>query len=373
MKTAPFRRCGYWRSVAARCGLAVCVTLLTWGCDGSLAADSVPASAVVPFPDFASLATDDPSASYDAATSLVNAVAPSERTRLLLPINSPLRRNWSNLPESVTRFDRNGLRLGDLGPDQLALVFRLLAAGLGEHGYRTVEEVVMAEAVLADTFLAWPMGWSATNYWIAVFGEPGPDGAWGWQFGGHHLAVNASFWGHDLVSLSPTFVGVEPADFVFEGDRRSPLADELADALALLAALPREVRDEVLLAGEPGRLRAGPGNDGVVPPLEGSVVGAWPEAAQGLLVDLVSHWLRLQDEANALRRIAEVEASLDETRFVWQGAMDRNGDLYFRVQGPSLLIEFSTEGDGDDAAGHLHSVYRDPTNDYGGELLAPSG
>lgn len=47
---------------------------------------------------------------------------------------------------------------------------------------------------------------------------------------------------------------------------------------------------------------------------------------------------------------------------------DGSGSVYYRIQGPHLLIEFSTQGNPGDSAGHNHSVYRDPTREYGGAL-----
>ena len=68
----------------------------------------------------------------------------------------------------------------------------------------------------------------------------------------------------------------------------------------------------------------------------------------------------------AAARIREVAADLDETRFAWHGPTDGSGRVYYRIQGPRLLIEFSTLDDIGDAAGHYHSIYRNPANEYGG-------
>ncbi|MDE0451080.1 MAG: DUF3500 domain-containing protein [Gammaproteobacteria bacterium] len=329
----------------------------------------MPESAIVPLPAFASLdVSPGGKATYDAAVAFRTTLSESQATKLILPIDSPLRRNWSNLPAGVTDFERNGLRLGDLQPDQLVALFTFLAAGLGQHGYDTVADVVTAEALLADSFLAGGFGWSATNYWLAFFGEPRADDAWGWQFGGHHLAINVSLDRGRVVSMSPSFIGIEPANYEFQGRHHAPFADELADGRTLMWALPGSLRDQALVGSRPREVRAGPGKDGVVPVPEGGIVADWPDDARGMLLDIVSHWLRLQPEENALPRLAAVEASLDDTRFAWHGAIEGEGDVYYRIQGPSLIIEFwSEDGVGDDG-GHYHSIYRDPTNEYGGTL-----
>lgn len=330
--------------------------------------DATPQEAIVPLPAFtAPHGSPSGRAAYDAAAAFQGTLSDQQAGRLILPIESPLRRNWSNLPDGVIDFERNGLRLGDLQADQVAALFNFLAAGLGEHGYETVAQVIAAETVLSVTFLARFDRLSATNYRLAFFGEPTPDGPWGWQFGGHHLAINASLAGGRVVSLSPTHVGIEPASFAFEGHRFAPLADELADARALMQALPEEARAGVFVAERPRDVYTGPGKDGVIPAAEGGPVADWPVDARGMLLDIASHWLRLQPEENALTRLAAIEAALDDTRFAWHGPVEGDGDVYYRIQGPTLIVEFSARVDGGDG-GHYHTIYRDPTNEYGGAL-----
>jgi Protein of unknown function (DUF3500) len=67
--------------------------------------------------------------------------------------------------------------------------------------------------------------------------------------------------------------------------------------------------------------------------------------------------------------MAEIIAGLDSTYFAWSGPTThepgRNGSAYYRIQGPKLFIEFSPQGVGGDPTMHVHTIYRDPTNDYG--------
>ena len=111
-------------------------------------------------------------AATEAANALLAALSAEQANAIILPIDSPLRSNWSNLPSGVTRFERNGLRLGDLTAVQLERVFDFLAAALGPHGYETATQVVGADAVLAASPRAASVGWSDGNYWLAFFGEP---------------------------------------------------------------------------------------------------------------------------------------------------------------------------------------------------------
>ena len=36
-----------------------------------------------------------------------------------------------------------------------------------------------------------------------------------------------------------------------------------------------------------------------------------------------------------------------------------------RIQGPKVVIEYAPQGLGGDLTNHIHTMYRDPTNDYG--------
>ena len=81
-------------------------------------------------------------------------------------------------------------------------------------------------------------------------------------------------------------------------------------------------------------------------------------------MDVVALWVGLLPEASARDRLAEIKADLDGTYFAWHGNSDGNGSIYYRIQGPRLIIEFSTQGNVGDG-GHYHSIYRDPTNEYG--------
>ena len=324
-------------------------------------ADAAPT--IVPAPAYAEpYGPPGGGAAHDAAIAFRETLSEEQLRVLALPIDSPLRGNWSNLPATRVDFDHNGVRLGDMTAEQLRHAFDFLAAALGPHGYGTVTEVVAAEAVLGESLWARLSGLSEGNYWLAFFGEPTLTGTWGWQFGGHHLAVNGSFGGGKATGLSPTFVGVEPATFTMAGHQAEPLSGELAAGRAVMRALPTALQTEAAI--DDSGMEAGAGKDGRIPRVRGSAVANWPGEARALLLDAILHWVALQPPENAAWRMAELESTLDELHFAWGGAIEGGiDDVYFRIHGPTLIIEFSVEDGGDNP--HFHSVYRDPTNEYG--------
>jgi len=312
-----------------------------------------------------------------AALDFIELLDEQQHEAALLPFDNNKRPNWSNLPASMLPFDRNGVRIGDFSEDQFSAMLAFLATAMSADGLDTVA----AELVLAESSRAALQGLSEGDYWLAFFGTPSRTEPWAWQFGGHHLAVNMSI-SNDRITMSPTFIGVEPAVLnadavqrVFPalgGDRASdekgtvaPFTGEIEAGLALVKSLSAESRDAVFLSRRPSGLITGAGRDGVVPELEGSQASGWSSAQQQALLDLVSLWVGMLPSHNAAMRMQEIEARLDDTYFAWYGPTDGAGPIYFRIQCPALIIEFLTRGPVDARNGHYHSVYRDPTNEYG--------
>ena len=307
-----------------------------------------------------SVAASETSAAVDAANAFLDALAKDQRSAALLAFDSPLRPNWSNLPPGMTRFERNGVRIGDLDAVQTALMHEFLRVALSPDGYAKVVGIVGAENALAASS---SRQLSADNYWLAFFGEPSLESPWAWQFGGHHLAVNATVI-DGRSYLSPTLVAIEPASYEAEGVTVAPLAGEVQAGLALMKALDDAQRAAARVQ-RPNELWAGAGKDGVLPPLEGSGVAAWSDPQQALLLDAVALWVGLLPAASAEARLAEIAADLADTYFAWHGDVDASRPIYYRIQGPTLIIEFATQSRlGGDRA-HYHSIYRDPTNEYG--------
>ena len=313
----------------------------------------------------------------DAALAFLDTLSATQRTEAVLNFDDPRRSNWSNLPPGLFN-DRNGVRLGDLSETQAEAAHRFLATALSADGHATTIAVVGAEDALAVDSLLGGFYWSSGNYWLAFFGEPasgaqvgtGTDATpatarreqpWGWQFGGHHLAINMSVVG-ERSFLSPTFVGVEPARYETAAGTVAPLAEHRAAGLAIMNALDDLQRGQALADARPSQgALTGAGKDGFVPAVDGVAVGAWNAALQERLVDLVGLWLRMMPAESAAQRLAEVREDLGQTYFTWHGATNGAHPIYYRVQGPRLIVEFSTQGDD----GHEHSIYRNPTNEYG--------
>ena len=298
------------------------------------------------------------------ANAFLNLLTESERSSIVYTLDDPKRSNWSNLPAGLVRFDRNGIRIGDLNNDQTTALNEFLALSLSADGYRTVMEVVGADGVLAQSSNSRRLRFGADNYWLAFFGQPSATEPWGWQFGGHHLAFNVAV-GAEHLTMSPTFIGAEPATYATGSQTSAPLEEELQAGLMLINSLAEDQQNAAKVRRRPQETYTGAGKDGVIPNFEGSRVSIWSPGQQQSLLETVALWVGMMPNPSASLRLAEIESDLDETYFAWNGNLDGSGSIYYRIQGPQLIIEFSTQGRVAASGGHYHSVYRDPTNEYG--------
>ena len=116
-------------------------------------------------------------------------------------------------------------------------------------------------------------------------------------------------------------------------------------------------------------IATGPGKDGHIPPLEGSKVVSWSPTQKDLLLSAIREWVTLQPEESAMPRMQELKDQLNDTWFAWYGAADGSGENYYRIQGPTLIIELlsitKNVGESAQGLGHYHTIYRNPTNEYG--------
>ena len=210
-------------------------------------------------------------------------------------------------------------------------------------------------------------------YYISILGTPSEKNPWMLQFGGHHLALNITIAGERGI-LTPTLTGAQPALYTLNGKTVRPLGAESDKALALLNSLDENQRKQAVLNYRVADLVLGPGQDGKTIQPEGLKASAMNERQRAMLVDLISEWADIIHESAAAARMAEIKAGLDETWFAWSGPTSvtpgKNITAYYRIQGLKLVVEYAPQRLGSDPSMHIHTMYRDPANDYGRRLTA---
>ena len=271
------------------------------------------------------------------------------------------RARWSNFPTGFV--PRGGVRMADLGEAQRAALATLLATALSKRGYAKVEQMRDAD----DAFKALsrdPRMFGKDLYYVSFLGTPSASEPWMLQFGGHHLALNLTIAGGRGV-LTPSLTGAQPGTYQVDGRTVRPLGQENDKGFALINALDDAQRTQAVLGYRVADLVLGPDHDGQTIQPEGLKASAMDARQRALLLDLIAEWAGIVNDGYAAARMAEITAGLDDTWFAWSGpttvAAGANGASYYRIQGPKLVIEYAPQP-GED---HVHTIYRDPTADYG--------
>jgi hypothetical protein len=303
-----------------------------------------------------------------AAQAVLASLDEAARAKMQFPFAGPEKTRWSNLPSPM--FDRHGIKLADLTPPQRSAVTNLLTAALSADGYRKVTEIMKGDEVLKigqggrGGGRAGGPSFGEDEYYLAFIGTPSNSAPWMLQFGGHHLAINLTMAGAQS-TMAPSLPATQPARFTIEGREIRPLGKENDKAFELINALDASQRSQAILAYRVSDLVLGPLQDGKVIQPEGIPASALSAAQQAKLLELIREWAGIMTDAYAEPRMAELRASLPQTYFAWSGPTTNGSAAYFRIQGPTLVIEYAPQQGSVD---HIHTIYRDPTNDYGAKF-----
>ncbi|WAU82544.1 DUF3500 domain-containing protein [Streptomyces sp. Qhu-G9] len=321
-----------------------------------------------------------------------------------------------------TPTNHGGLAIREQSAYQQSLAMQLVATGLSEAGYATVATVMGLENIL-DQVEGWRVDWGRERgrdpglYWLRVFGRPG-DPVWAWRFGGHHISLNNLIVANRLISTTPCFIGADPAKTALLGGTLSPLGGAEDQARLLARTLnSRQFRQALLhpsavsdiVSGNRPRVRAddtmmhmqdlwrdrfadpalarlvddidrraeeGSGYTeddharlAITVPPQGVSARDLDEGQRDGLRQLLAMYTGRTPEALAGAYDARFAADgvLDEVHFSWAGSLTAGEPHYYRVQGPSVLIEYDNT---QRHANHAHSVWRDLTSDFGLDVLA---
>jgi len=322
---------------------------------------------------------------FATANTFLATLSDAERTKATFDFNSPQKTTgWSNLPSGI--FQRNGLRMGDLTAPQRQAALAVVAAALSRSGYQKVTDIMNGDEVLKNSGGGRTGGrqgapgggggggggggrgggrggvqFGIDEYYIAFVGAPSLSNPWMLQFGGHHLAINVTMVGSNNV-MTPSLPAAQPARYVLNGQTIRPLGNENDKGFALINALDENQKKQAILKYEVKDLVLGPGNDGKVIQPEGMLASAMNPKQQEMLLDIAHEWVGILNDEAANAKMAEIKTNLPKTYFAWSGSTTNGQLAYYRIQGPTVIIEYAPQqGDLD----HIHTIYRDPTNDYG--------
>jgi hypothetical protein len=308
------------------------------------------------------------SAIVSSANTFLSSLDEAQRSKVLFSFGDAAQRaKWSNLP--TTMVPRAGLKMGDLNDGQKNAAMNLLAATLSKRGYEKVLAIVEGDEALKRASGGRGATFGHDLFYISILGKPSPKEPWMLQFGGHHLALNITIVGREDI-LTPSLTAAQPAKYTVDGKTVRPLGAENDKAFALINALDEGQRKQAILNYKVADLVLGPGQDGKTIQPEGLKASAMNASQQAMLLDLAGEWAGIVNELAATARMAEINANLADTWFAWSGPTTNGTPAYYRIQGPTLVIEYAPQPLGGDPTMHIHTIYRDPTNDYGRKSAA---
>ena len=275
------------------------------------------------------------------------------------------RMNWHFIPKP-----RKGLTFKVMNSAQRDLAHAFLCSGLSQKGYAEAVTIMSLDQVLKEIEgSSGKMVRDPEIYYFSIFGKIGDKEPWGWRVEGHHLSLNFTIVDGKVAVAGPSFFGSNPAD-VRTGPRKGLriLGTEEDMGRALVKSLTDEQRKMAIVAQvAPKDVLSFNARKTMLQTPAGVTYVQLSDDQKKQVVNLVREYAdRLRGElaADDLARIAA--AGWDKVQFAWAGGLDMGQPHYYRVQGPTFLIEYDNT---QNEANHVHSVWRDLTRDFGEDLL----
>jgi Protein of unknown function (DUF3500) len=337
--------------LAALCGA---ITVHSFSRASALAANIAPADA-------------QSTKAVNAANAFIATLNDTQKKAALYAFTDAAQRaRWSNFPQGA--FNRVGARWGDLNATQRTALLNLLGTVLSADGVRMAREQMDADDVVkASEGGGGSVNFGSDYYYVSFLGTPSTNSPWMLQFGGHHLGINATVVGPNI-TLAPSHTGGQPLKYTKDGKAINILEQEVKEANAMLESLDAAQRGKVVISSKITNLVLGPGQDGKTLQPEGLPGSAMTAAQKTKFLALIKARLSALNDDDLAVKMLEVQKNLEKTYLAWYGPTTPGGAAYYRVTGPTVLIEYAPQtdrGGGGDVTNHAHNMYRDPTNDYG--------
>ncbi len=276
-----------------------------------------------------------------AATRVLASLDAEQKAKATFDFKGDERSNWHYIPKT-----RKGLTIKEMTADQRSLAHALLASGLSQQGYGKATNIMSLEPILHDLEGAarvFPR--DPELYHFFVFGKPGARETWGWRVEGHHVSVNFTIVKGDFIAGTPSFFGTNPAE-----GRQGPRSG----LRVIQTTAPKEILTEAKRKVQPLEAAGIPGSK-------------LTREQSDLLLNLIKEYVfRIRrDLANDdLKKIEK--AGVEKIYFAWAGGLERGEGHYYRVQGPTFLLEYDNTQNNNN---HIHAVWRDFESDFGEDLL----
>ncbi|MCX5559234.1 DUF3500 domain-containing protein [Streptomyces sp. NBC_00038] len=334
-----------------------------------------------------------------AAQAFLDGLSSTERKSCVFDIDADEWTAWSN----VDGYDRKGVRMGDMTEKKQNLGYALLGEALSADGLTQTRGIMKLNAFLGDSNGGNQKTLTEGHYFFTFMGTPSTTKPWGFQYEGHHVAINYFVLG-DQVVMTPTFMGSEPTTGTYKGEKITLFRQETTAGLAMIRSLTAAQLKKAVSSQSNGNedMKAGAGQDNLKLAYEGLQCSGLTSAQKQKLLDLAGVYIGYMNEGHAKVKLAEVEKHLDDTYFFWMGETEDDSAFYYRIHSPVVLIEYDAQaplfykgdstasasasasadsngggpgggmgmGGGTPSQEHIHTIIRTPNGgDYGVDLL----
>ncbi|MEO5913703.1 MAG: DUF3500 domain-containing protein [Luteolibacter sp.] len=298
-----------------------------------------------------------------AAEKFLATLTPEQKTKAELPFTGDERENFHYTPH-----ERAGLPLKEMNDAQRDAAMKLLDTALSEKGKLKITQIMTLEGVLAEIEKN-PTYRDSGKYYVTIFGTPGTAKGWGWRFEGHHLSFNITLVEGKDISVTPSFLGTNPAE-VREGPHKGlrVLAEEEDLARALITTLLTAGKSAAVFSEKPpAEILSAENRTATVLEAVGITAADMSDTQRAALLKLISQYTGRYRSEIAAADMAKIEkAGIDKIRFGWAGGTKPGEAYYYRIQGPTFLMESCNV---QNEANHVHASWRDFTGDFGRDIL----
>ena len=295
----------------------------------------------------------------EAGLGWLDAAGPG-RAGASFPFDAPERVDWRYTPGA-----RAGLMIGNMTAPQREATRDLMRATLSAPGVLKAQEIMRLEAVLAEVEGSSLNYRNPDGYYVSIFGDPG-NYPWGWRLEGHHLSINVTLATPNDASVTPLFTGTNPAFPPEDTGFEKPIQqEEMNLAFRLIDSLNGAQAELAKMKSSPRNIVTGPGRGDAITERTGVDGAALDPDQKRLLRQLIAVYVGMARDEIGESYMKLVDQGLEETAFLWAGQASEEAAFYYRIHGPRVLIEFDNTRGGN----HIHAVWRDPSNDFGKDLL----
>jgi hypothetical protein len=316
----------------------------------------------------------------ETALGFLASLSEDQRSAAQISYADGRRSQWHFIPME----SRKGLPLREMNDSQRQAAMGVLATILSESGFQRAVDIMAYESILLE--LEGPAQAKRRDYqkfYFAIYGNPDAKDLWGVSVEGHHLSINMTFLGDQIVDSTPQFFGVNPAKLLRDFETPDPLQSQMRSHYAkgnrllvpeegagfeLLQSLNDEQRAQAIYSTECPEDIQWPGQpQPVVATMVGIAAAELTADQQRKLAAIINaYFSTMPDPVAKDRWQLLIQSGLDKIHFGWAGGTETSDQHFMRVQGPSFIAElcnFQTDPQGN-RANHIHSVWRDLTGDF---------